>query len=376
MRVGKWLPAGIISCILLCFTSLSSAAPDFGGDCIITGIKTGDAPLHLDVLHNKGAVYMVWSVSLLMGEPVVDGRGMVVIPDQKTYEARYKDKTFQIPSRIIKKITVMDAEIKAHLGANLFMDINLGAMADVYFGGIHSAKGLPPADKEKYLSYNVPGSPQWDQWLYRDNQGFSQQFLPEKQAKQRMQQGIQMIPLGTSARVDFNFNPIIQWIENQKAPKAKKADPFKKFAKMEAPAAEADLKKADADIRAFIINACGQYYIRVEEGRRGFHLTAEHLGETREERIKREKKEKAYREKRRERVRQAKQTMENELPRLQREFKEKRAAIRPDCRAYIMKKYGLSLPVAKLEQLLNLNFTATDRFKAVYYIPFDGNLNN
>ncbi len=373
----KGLLYSMVIGIMLCFASVSSAAK-YGGDCIITSIKTGEEKIYLNAVHNLGSVYGVWRVGTLMGEPVVNGQGIFVIPDQKTYHARYKNKTYQVPVEIIKKISVVDVDVKMHLGENLFMDVNLGAMADIYFGSALSAKGLPEDEKDRYMSHNVPGSPEWDDFLYRDNQGFSVQYLSEVQAKSRIKKGIRMVLLGSSARVKFNFNPVINWIEKRADKKqvVKKENPFNKFEKMNEPVATGDLRKVDADIQAFVIGSCGKYYTRVEEGTRGFHLTAEYLGETREERKKREKKSKAYTRERKARVKSAKQKMRNALPGLQRKFREKRALIQADCRAYIMKKYALTLPVEELEKLLIKNFTSTDNYNAVYYIPFDGYLNN
>ena len=37
---------------------------------------------------------------------------MVVIADQTTYHARYKGKTYQLPSRIIKKITLSPVTVQ------------------------------------------------------------------------------------------------------------------------------------------------------------------------------------------------------------------------------------------------------------------------
>ncbi len=374
----EWLPVKMAISIILCFASVSSAALRYGGDSIVTSIKTDDEQIYLNAVHNLGSVYMVWRVATLMGEPVVNGQGMVVIPDQKTYHARYKNKTYQVPAEIIKKISLVDVDVKMHLGENLFMDVNLGAMADIYFGEALTAKGLPENEKNRYMSHNVPGSPEWDDFLYRDNQGFSLQYLSEVQAKSRVKNGMRIVLLGSSARVKFNFNPVINWIENRadKKQAAKKENPFTKFEKMNLPAARGDLRKVDANIQTFVINSCGKYYTRVEEGTRGFHLTAEYIGETREERKKREKKSKAYTRERKARVKRAKQKMQNALPGLQRKFREKRASIKADCRIYIMKKYGLTLPVEELEKLLAHNFTSTKNYNAAYYIPFDGYLNN
>jgi|GEM_PF-5587952 len=374
----NWLLAKMAISIILCFASVSSAALKFGGDSIITSIKTGEDQIYINAMHNRGSVYMVWRVETLMGEPVVNGQGMIIIPDQKTYHARYKNKTYQVPAEIIKKISVVDVDVKMHLGENLFITVNLGAMADIYFGGSLTAKELPEAEKTRYMSYNVPGSPEWDDFLYRDNQGFTVQYLSEEQAKIRIKNGIRIVPLGSSARVKFNFNPVINWIENRADKKraAKKENPFNKFEKMNEPAAMGDLKEVDAEIQAFVINACGKYYTRVEEGSPRFHLTAEYLGETREKRKKREKKAKAYNREREARVKRAKQKIQNMLPGLQRRFREKRASIQADCRAYIMKKYALTLPAEELEKLMTRNFTSTENYNAVYYIPFDGYLNN
>jgi len=353
---------------------------EYHGNHIITNIKIKNEDIDIFSINNSGSIYVDWRVGTLMGEPVVSSKGVVILPEKAKYHTTYKNKSYEVPGKIIEKISVVSVKIKAHVSHSVFMDFDLGAMGDIYFGTPLLIPKLSKEDKNKYLSFNVSGSPAWEKIFYHKDLGLTSGYLPKEQAKTIFTEGIEIIPLGSVAEVTFNLIPVINWIENkgkanQKKNKtigrAKKEDPFTKFNKMDSSDAGRELETIDKDIRAYILEKCGKYYTTVREGKSGFHLTAEYI-ETKEEAEKRRQRAKAYQKKRKARVRKAKQEVFNELPGLQRKWKEKRAAIKTACRAYIMKKYGLTQSVEALEELLNHNFTSTDKFKAVYYIPYDG----
>ncbi len=389
-------------------------AMTYHGSQIITNVKMENEDIHIRSIDRLGSVYMDWRLTTMIGEPVISSKGVVILPEQSSYHATFKGKAYTVPGEVIKEITAVSVTIKAHISQNELMDIDLGAMGDIYFGTGLLIPKLSQEDKKKYFSFNVSGSPEWEKLFHTTDMGLGRTgYLTKEQAKTRFMEGVEIIPLWSFAQVQFNLNPVRNWIEkrikantknskkntmgkedpinekksqgysgeitgneNNTANKTmghfKKEDPFKKFEKMELPGSSRELEPIDRDIRAFIHNRCGKYYTRVEEGKQGFHLTAEYIGETREEAKKREKEAKAYHKKRKERVRRAKQKAINELPRLQREWKEKRAAIKAECRDFIMKKYSLIWSVEALDELLNQNFTPIENFKAVYYIPYDG----
>lgn len=356
-------------------------AMTYHGTQVITNVKMENEDIHIRCIDRLGSVYMDWRLSTMMGEPVISSKGIVILPEQSSYHTTFKGKAYMVPEDVIKKITAVSVMVKAHISHREFMDIDLGAMGDIYFGKGLLIPKLPREDKKKYFSFNVSGSPDWGDLFHSDiGMGLTPGSLTKEQAKTRFMEGVEIIPLWSSAHVHFNLNPVINWIENRikskaknsKKTAAKKEDPFEKFTKMTSPELNSDLEPIGRDIRAFINDKCGKYYTSVEEGKQGFHLTAEYIGETSVEAKERERKAKAYQKKRRERVRAAKQNAIYELPRLQREWKEKRAAIRTQCRDFIIKKYALTHSVEALDELLNQNFTSIENFKAVYYIPYDG----
>lgn len=365
---------GVMAWLTLLIAFSMSAAQEYGGRQTITSIKAMDEEIAVSSINTGGAVYMVWNLKTLMGEPVVSSKGLVIIPDQSVYQVTYKDEIYKVPGEIVKKIKPVSVTVKAQMSPTLFVNFDLGAMGDTYFGSAVLVPYLSTEDKEKYFSFNVSGSPRWDA-LFHDHLGLSSPYLSEEEAKALFMKGIEIIPLGSYVEAEFDLNPIKNWIENRAVIHEKtakiKENPFKKFEKMEIETSVEELEKIDADIRAFIIDRCGGYYTSVRVSGSGFHLTAEYIGETSEERKQRKKREKVSARKREERLRKAKIEVRNELSTLQRNWKEKRVEIWSECRAYFMKKYGLQYPMEALDTLLEKNFTSLKPFEAVYTIPYN-----
>ncbi|MCZ4339893.1 hypothetical protein [Shewanella colwelliana] len=359
---------------LLLFSPVSSAQ-EYGGRETITTIKTPDHEITISSLNLGGGVYVIWNLKSLIGEPVVIGKGIVSIPDQLSYRVTYKNKVYTVPADVFKKIKPISVNVKAKISPTLFMDIDLGVMSDVYFGSYVLLPNLP--QKDKYLSSNIQGSPEWNDLFYTDHLGLSSDYLGELDAKALFAGGIEVITLGSYAEATFDLNPIKNWIEHQDKNNASaavvstnsKMDPFKKFGKMDAEPTAKELEKIDEDIKEFILNRCGKYYTSVAEFK-GLVLTAEYYGETNAERKKRKKRQAAYARKHEEKVRRAKQEAKQELPEMQRKWKEKRAAIRDEGRMYVIKKYGLNYPMDSLDKLLEKNFTSLKGFTDVYYVHY------
>lgn len=332
-------------------------------------------------LHETASLYIGWSASTLMGEPVLNARGIVGVTFNSpgaTSSVVYKEKLYKVPKEIIKKISVVSASTASILGYERYMYFDLGSMGDIYWGHLFS---LSKEQREKYFSFNVPGSPQWDKTVYKTSPYRDikkHYYLSESDAKQMFIDGLNE-DSSCIGRVEFNLNPIKSWIQNKdKKKKDKKTslldkeDPFKKFDKMNSGDSKEDLKKIDVDIIKFISDRCGNYYTMVQVKGRGLTLTAEYIGETNAERKKRERRSKEYERKRKERVRRAEKAAINDLPRLQSRWEGKRKNIKGECRNYIMKKYGLEISVEKLQELLDENFTDLGRFETTYYISYDG----
>ncbi|MCS5422162.1 MULTISPECIES: hypothetical protein [Psychrilyobacter] len=334
-------------------------------------IEDGDTKVH-----ETASLYIEWSASTLMGEPVLNARGIVGITFNSpgtTSSVVYKEKLYKVPKEIIKKILVVSASAAAILDYERYMYFDLGSMGDIYWGHLFN---LSKEQRGKYFSFNVPGSPQWDKTVYKTSPygGIKKHYyLSESDAKQIFIAGLNE-DSSCIGRIEFNLNPIKSWIQNKDKKKSlfTKEDPFKKFDKMNSEDPKEDLKKIDGEIIKFISDRCGDYYTMVEVKGRGLTLTAEYIGETGAQRKKREQRSKEYERKREERVRRVKKAAINDLPRLQSRWEEKRKNIKGECTNYIIKKYGLEISVEKLQELLEKNFTDLGRFEAIYYISYDG----
>lgn len=332
-------------------------------------------------------VYVEWKVGTLMGEPIISSRGIVSIPfgfSAPKQWVTYRGKEYSVPTEIVKKITVISTDVAIEASYYLYMDFDLGAMGDIYWGGT-LVPALSADEKEKYFSFNVSGSPEWDDLFYNHNKLTDEKkYLSEEEAKKIFIGGFVEKGNPSTARVKFNLSPIRNWIENVNKTivrnKVGDEDPFKKFEAMGT--TDKIIKKINDDIEHFITDRCGTYYTQVAEKKEftGFHLyrDIDYSRETKEERRHREKRDKEYRRKKAEEEKQSRKRVQaamreavNDIPRLQSIWKENRNGIKSECRSFIMKKYAFEVSTQKLEELLNNNFKSTENFEGIYYVPHD-----
>jgi len=305
-------------------------------------------------------VHVKWQANTLLGEPVFNSEGFVVIDYSNYYSVTYKGKTYNVPYEIIDEVDIISINVKWAVKPSIYLDIDLGAAGDLYYGTPYSLNLLSEEEKKRYFSFNVPGSPEWDNSFYTKGNSSPKKYFKTDESKKIFTEGISMIEWNSSAQVAFDLSPVKNWIEdkikgsegkkagNKKISHQKKEDPFKKFDNMNSSAPDENLEKIDEHIRSFIIERCGRYYTDV---RQGLTLSSGKISE--------EKKNEIARNKRREQL--------NKLPRLQSKWKEKRESIKEECRRYIIKKYSLEVSTEKLVELLDENFTSTEKFESVYY---------
>ena len=124
----------IVWAVLILFPPLVDAQ-EYGGKDIVTGIKTPDHEMVVSSI-NGGAVYVVWNLKSLMGEPLLIGKGVVIIPNQSSYRVNYKNQRYNVPAEIFKKIKPITVKVKAKISPTMFVDFDLGAMGDIYFGSL------------------------------------------------------------------------------------------------------------------------------------------------------------------------------------------------------------------------------------------------
>ncbi len=357
---------------------------------LIRNVKIKDKDTQL---HESSDVYVEWKIGVLMGEPVLNSKAIVSIPlnfrDSKQ-RVTYKGEEFEVPTEVVKKISVVSAKASIYVPYYIYMDFDLGAMGDIYWG--ENVSFLSKDKKERYFSFNVPGSPEWNNLFYKLNQlSDTREYLSEEESKKIFITGIDEDEFGISSNADvkFNLNPIKMWIESKiknknkskKVSSTEKKDPFKKFEAMDI--SDELLARINNDIKSFIIERCGLYYTKVKKEvvLTGLHLylDEDYSNESAKERKKREKREKEYKikkaeeERRRaERVSRSIIEAQKNLPMLQMQWKNKRKSIKSNCRSYIMKKYAFEVSTKKLEELLNNSFTSTEQFEGIYYVPYDG----
>lgn len=370
----------LVLSLLLSF-SFIVPAKEYSGRDLITGIKTPEHEMSVSAI-SSGDVYLVWSLKHLLGEPLISGRGVVILPDRSHYSVTYHNQRYKVPAEVFKKIKPITVKVKANISPTLFVDFDLGAMNDIYFGS--STLFANQSNIEQRLSFNIPGSPAWNDLFYTNNLGLSSGYLTTDQAKVLFDKGLAIVPLSSYSEAVFDLNPIKHWIKRQSDvgnpitpvytsdkrvfdQSEGDADPFKKFEQEDQPASVAMLEEIDADIKRFIIQRCGPFYTSVSVSRE-FSLTAEYIGESKAEMRARERKQAAAAKKREQEIRSAKKEAMRELPEMQSRWKERREAIRAETRAYVIKTYGLEQSMERLNKLLDENFTSVEGFGRTYYI--------
>jgi hypothetical protein len=325
-------------------------------------------------------VHVKWQANTLLGEPVFNNEGFVVIDYSNYYPVTYKGKTYDVPYEVIDETDVISVNVKWAVKPSIYLDMDLGATGDIYYGTPHSLSRLSKEEKQRYFSFNVPGSPEWGSSFYTKGSSNRKKYFKADESKKIFIEGLSMVEWDSVAEVEFDLSPVKNWIENsiknkegktanKKAEKEelgkinnkiggktvnkhlstqKKEDPFKKFDNMNSFASDENLEKIDGEIGSFIIKRCGMYYTDV---RQGLTLSRGNVSE--------EKKKEAARKRRRDKL--------NMLPGLQKKWKEKRESIKDECRTYIIKKYSFEVSTEKLEELLTDNFTSTEKFSGIYH---------
>lgn len=359
-------------------------------------------------INSSGKMHVVWKTGLLMGEPIVNSAGALIIPRQNSYQVIYQNKPYQVPFAVIEKISTVIVNVEAAVSSFTYIKLDLGAMGKIYFGEYNTFLFNQNADD--YLSYNVAGSPDWTKLFYQtQNLAAEDTYLSKEDAIALFTTDMQVSGMFSKANIEFNFSSIINWIkDNQVSPKSdesknsnvknespnkksvlenvnktdkskrsievaiadqfnKKNDPFKKFKRLNEDETAATLAKIDADIYNYIVNEIGHYYNRI--GKRGtdLTLTAEYIGETKQQIKQRELRAEQYRKKKAIADKKAKSAALAELLKRQSLWKKQRSAIKGACRTYIMQKYAAKSSIDEINKLMRKHFSELQHFYRTYY---------
>lgn len=362
--------------ILYIFSVIMVSAEEYSGSFIsrrtMLELENGQMDKNEKYFNNMAAVYLKWRASTLLGEPIVNSMGVVVIPQKSEYLVEYENKEYMVPFEEVKKISVLSGNVTISFTGEVggpYIDFDMGAGINIYFeksdGEFYN---LSESSREKYMSFNVEGSPAWNKLFYKYNIS-EKEYLKIDEAKNFFKRGLKSEGvLLTQNNIRFNLQPVYSWIKKREKKNGKKEEQLNslesEFGVLSGEIAEEDkevIKKIESDITKQIKEKCGYYYtsVRVEEGLKLSRLNDDESMEEREEAERKEesKRDEIYR-----------RLMKN-LPENQEEWRRKREEIRGECRNYIFKKYFSEVSTETIEKLLNEKFSSTKEFEAVmvYY---------
>ncbi|MCP4324792.1 MAG: hypothetical protein GY787_23680 [Alteromonadales bacterium] len=374
-----------------------------GGSFAVSLTKISDGGVTINSL---AKIHVIWKTGTLMGEPLVNSSGAIIIPRRNSYKVKYQGKSYLVPFAVVDKISAVSVSVEASVGDSTYLQLDLGAMGETYFGDYNSFVILQKIDD--YLSFNVAGSPDWAQLYYQKrNIGTTDAYLSKEAAVALFKTDHKVSAMFSTANIEFNLNEVRNWIENSrkinkknknsnakskslakklasenlnKTEKSssslkssvadkfnKKNDPFDKFNKFNEEEKYAGLEKIDKEIHNYIVNEIGPYYNRVEKSGTGLTLTAKYLGETNSQDQQRKQKEARYIRKKKIADTKAKKNALVELSKRQTRWKKQLVAIKGACRNYIVQKHADHASIEDINKLIEKNFNETDRFNHTYY---------
>jgi hypothetical protein len=161
--------------------------------------------------HIKGEVEATVNIEVryqlgpLLGEPVIGANARFDL-DPHIYVDNKYFPLGEIPEEVIKKISLYDLKIAIPLlehvsGSNLYFDADMGALSH------------PGGD----WSFNAPGSPQWERWLYMGNHDFMDKVMARSAFKNHMQwrktMSWQLYERAYVVSLNANFNVLKAWVK-------------------------------------------------------------------------------------------------------------------------------------------------------------------
>lgn len=226
-----------------------------------------------------------WRVWTLLGEPVVDCRAAWLLPSStySTPEAILKltqnNKLGQdwvkdtIPWDIISRIGIVDLKIALcfmYTSPPTYLLLDPGSMSKPFLGDKAAFDRLPTKEQEKYMSFNVPGSPAWDKLFARNEKGAL--FVDKSAAQQIYLKGYHGTFLGASVtKISFDLSPVREYLLNKEKWKLAKAQEQK----IQEQIAE---EKKDADDLNKQHSKSPQKYVQyMEECKSGNNQSCNHL---------------------------------------------------------------------------------------------------